>query len=349
MDDTLVLIPAYQPTENLIELANSLYTVGFRIVIVDDGSGSKYSAVFDRAEAYATVIGYEENRGKGYALKYGIDFAVKEKSYFKYLITVDSDGQHSEEAVRRVSELLHKKGGVVLGERDSKKSRQTKLERFANFCMRTYFSLATGIYVPDIMSGLRGFEFSYLEHLTLLSGEGFDFETNVLFDAAKRRVPIRTVKIEEADWQTPKTEQSHYYLESFIEQLVMCIGKSYPSLLSMLADYALIWAVTALVGSSLPGLVGGVLLGSYVGVALSVILNNKIGYEENSDGILSYNRIIMGMLRMFAYMVFMVILHSAIGLTVALSLLITVIVTAIIEVRVMKNGFDRDLRVRPEL
>ena len=41
-----VLIPAYQPGRELIELTESLYREGFRILVVDDGSGPDSASVF---------------------------------------------------------------------------------------------------------------------------------------------------------------------------------------------------------------------------------------------------------------------------------------------------------------
>lgn len=41
-DMAVVIIPAYQPDEMLISLIDKLWTLGCRIVVVDDGSGEKY-------------------------------------------------------------------------------------------------------------------------------------------------------------------------------------------------------------------------------------------------------------------------------------------------------------------
>ena len=345
MDDTVVIIPAYQPTDELTELANSLYSMGFRIVIVDDGSGEEYSKIFDKVEAYATVIGYEKNMGKGYALRYGIDFIVKEKPYFKYLITVDSDGQHTEDAVRTISAKIHKQGGIVIGQRDTKKCNLTKFESVSCACIRTFYALLTGMYIRDIQSGLRAFEFSYLEHLTYIKGDGFDYETNVLTDAAKRRVPISTVKISTCEIQTTAKARSHYNMSDFYAQFLALLRVGYPSLLAQLANILCILIIAGVTGAHLTGTVGAVLLGGYIGTALSVFLNNKIGYEDNADGILSYNRILMGILRMFAYVLFMVIFHNMLGIGLILSLILTMCATALVEVKVMSSGLDSDLRV----
>ena len=72
MTPTVVLIPAYKPDEKLIHTLQKLSERQFRMLVVDDGSGSDYDAVFIEAARYARVIRYAVNRGKGGALKQGI-------------------------------------------------------------------------------------------------------------------------------------------------------------------------------------------------------------------------------------------------------------------------------------
>ena len=43
-----------------------------KAVVVDDGSGERYTSLFEEASRFATVLSYPENHGKGYALKTGL-------------------------------------------------------------------------------------------------------------------------------------------------------------------------------------------------------------------------------------------------------------------------------------
>lgn len=346
MDDTVVLIPAYQPTENLTELAGSLYAVGFRIVVVDDGSGDEFSHIFEKTEAYATVIGYEKNRGKGYALKYGMSFISKQMSYFKYLITVDSDGQHSEDAVKRISDEVHKNGGIIIAQRVEEKSSSPLHARFFGGVLRSLYALITGRYLHDIMSGLRAFDFKYVGELQEIEGNCFDFETNVLLHASKHRYPIHTVSIEESEWQCPKKERSHYgiFRDPWLQVLAV-VKTGYPSILAAFINLIATTVLTLIFGRSFAGVAGAVMLGSLFGISATVIFNNRIGFEENYDGALSYNRIIMGMLRLFAYLLMMEILCALCGLNVLLCVIITATLTSAIELNVMKLGLDKDIRI----
>ena len=67
----IVLVPAYEPDDRLLELLADL--APHPVVVVDDGSGDAYRPVFDAAAALgADVLGWRRNHGKGAALKAGV-------------------------------------------------------------------------------------------------------------------------------------------------------------------------------------------------------------------------------------------------------------------------------------
>lgn len=70
--NNVVLIPALNPQNNLIEYVQELIAAGFqRIVVVDDGSNAECQAVFSDLERYDEVflLRHAKNYGKGRALK----------------------------------------------------------------------------------------------------------------------------------------------------------------------------------------------------------------------------------------------------------------------------------------
>lgn len=347
MDDTLVLIPAYQPNDELVELAGSLYAVGFRIIVVDDGSGDAYSEIFDKAAAYATVIGYEKNRGKGNALKYGLDFVKEQMSYFKYLVLVDADGQHSVDAVVALSDVIHQKGGIVIGERSSKEL--SFAGRICNKVLHTMYSLLTGIYISDVLSGLRAFEIKYLSWLQEVEGDTFEYEMNVLLGAAKRRYPIHTTAIAGVNsWQQRILQKNSHYrpVRDLFLQFKTLVKTGWPSITAMLINYAVMCIAVGIFGTGFAGIAGAVILGSLFGICATVYLNNRIGFEENVDGVLSYNRIMMGLLRFNAYLLVLELLGALMGIGFFLSLVITVVFVTYIECSLMKYGVDNNVRLK---
>jgi glycosyltransferase involved in cell wall biosynthesis len=71
-----VLIPAYKPTENLLNIAESLISLGCQnIIIVNDGSGPEFAPIFEKLRVLPQchVLEHAVNLGKGRALKTGFN------------------------------------------------------------------------------------------------------------------------------------------------------------------------------------------------------------------------------------------------------------------------------------
>ena len=116
-NDGVVLLPSYQPEETLINLSRGLSLEGFKILIVDDGSGPKYKDIFEACKQYATVIGYDKNQGKGYALKHGFKYCLENLSEYHYVITADGDGQHRIDDIVKVYQRCKQYDVSVIGVR----------------------------------------------------------------------------------------------------------------------------------------------------------------------------------------------------------------------------------------
>lgn len=70
----IVLIPAYCPDKKLVDLVKTLKKMDFTIVIVNDGSKAEHTPIFNAVSVFATVLTHEKNRGKGAALKTGLEY-----------------------------------------------------------------------------------------------------------------------------------------------------------------------------------------------------------------------------------------------------------------------------------
>lgn len=91
---SVVIIPAYKPDERLVGIVDQLWTYGFRIVVVDDGSGEDYLDIFNRINDVCILLRHEENRGKGAAIKTALDYVNREIWGSTLIGVMDCDGQH---------------------------------------------------------------------------------------------------------------------------------------------------------------------------------------------------------------------------------------------------------------
>lgn len=191
-----VLIPAYEPDEQLIHLARHLRKKGFAVVVVDDGSGEAYQHIFTAVQENATVVTHEKNKGKGAALKTGMTYIRDHMPEIDHFITCDADGQHKVEDVVRVSQMLQNGQKFVLTMRERKEDKIPFRSKFGNALSRVIYALLTKRYLNDNQSGLRGFACSHIDWMAQVEKDNYDYEMNVLYYAAKKGIRIATLPIE---------------------------------------------------------------------------------------------------------------------------------------------------------
>lgn len=194
----IILIPSFEPDDRLLQLVCALRTTApqLRVVVVDDGSGPAYSELFAAAQhAGADVIGYDDNRGKGHALKFGFTY-IRKYHAGDAVVCADSDGQHKVgDILRVVAQLQASDGALVLGGRAFAGDVPAR-SRFGNAVSRATFKFATGIAVRDTQTGLRGYPATMLDWLLGVKGERFEYELNVLLDSRAAGIRIEEIEIE---------------------------------------------------------------------------------------------------------------------------------------------------------
>lgn len=125
------------------------------IVVVDDASRDGTADV--AARAGATVIRHMLNRGQGAALQTGIDFALARGA--KFIVTMDSDGQHdAEDLPLLLAPLAAGSADVVLGSRFLQPANDIPLARRFTLRLAVLFTrLTSHVHVTDTHNGLRAF------------------------------------------------------------------------------------------------------------------------------------------------------------------------------------------------
>ena len=208
-----IIIPAYEPDERLLELLAELSESSLGpVVIVDDGSGEKYSSIFTEAENYLKTTGgallrHDVNRGKGRALKTAFEHVLEHEPDAMGCVTADSDGQHSPECIAKIMEALEKNPDkLILGVRTFDMEGVPWKSRMGNKITEHVFSYVSGIHVTDTQTGLRGIPRDFMKELLDVPGERFEFEMQMLLESAGKypvaEVPIRTIYDSEDNHQT---------------------------------------------------------------------------------------------------------------------------------------------------
>ncbi len=196
-----VLIPAYQPTDALSDLVETLLRDDYPwIVVVNDGSDVEHQSRFERLASLpkVSVLHHDRNQGKGQALKSGFRHILEHHPEAIGVVTVDADGQHLPPDVHRVAqELCSHPEALCLGARQFEGTIPWKSRlgnRFSHWTLR----LLSSEKLKDTQTGLRGIPQAFLHELRELRSGGYDFELDMILRASSdhreiRQTPIQTV------------------------------------------------------------------------------------------------------------------------------------------------------------
>lgn len=193
-----IIIPAYKPDEKLIRLLSDLKEItSARILVVNDGSGADYDAVFCKAEELCdTLLVHEVNKGKGAAMKTAFAYLLEEGKEQGAICTADADGQHlPEDIVRCLACAEENPGTLVLGARAFRGDVPAR-SMFGNTVSRITFQILMGKRVYDTQTGLRAFTPDLLPQMLEIAENRYEYEMRMLCNAIRKKTPIKEVEIQ---------------------------------------------------------------------------------------------------------------------------------------------------------
>lgn len=196
-----IVIPALNPEYALLSYVEKLLHSGFsHIIVVDDGSSPERAAIFHALEQdlHCTVLRHAVNMGKGRALKDAFNYYLTHLAEeCTGVITADSDGQHTVEDVIRLEQAMGEHPhSLLLGARDFSQANVPFKSRNGNKITRAVIKLFYGGNIQDTQTGLRGIPNDLLPEYLTLQGERFEYETAMLIESLRKKIPVINVAIE---------------------------------------------------------------------------------------------------------------------------------------------------------
>ena len=190
-----VVIPSLDPDDRLHEVIRGVQAKGFSdIVLVDDGSAPENQHYFEEAESGlgCTVLHHPKNLGKGRALKTAFQWFEENRPDAVGCVTIDGDNQHHADDIAACTEVMlrQKEDALILGVRDFNAENVPPKSRFGNKCTSFVFQVFCGLHVTDTQTGLRVFPRSIIPMMLKISGERFEYETNMLLSCKNAGIPI---------------------------------------------------------------------------------------------------------------------------------------------------------------
>jgi dolichol-phosphate mannosyltransferase len=191
--DFSILIPAYneeiniaatiQETVKVLEAFNPSY----EIIIIDDGSRDrtcqKVADIMSSGNSKIQIQSYFPNKGKGYALKYGTDFANG-----NYILFLDADlDLHPSQLIEMYKIMKENNADVVIGSKMHKDS-MINYPFFRKILSSSYYLIIKILFrlkVKDTQTGIKLFKQDVLKKCiqqVLVKRYAFDLELLVIIN-----------------------------------------------------------------------------------------------------------------------------------------------------------------------
>ena len=189
--EKIAILPAYNLENSIGEIVKNTKKFVDLVIVVTDGSNDNTN--MKASESGAICPPHSNNRGKGYAIRKGIEFSKTFKS--QYVIFMDSDGQHlPEEIPQVVSPIIEGKADMVVGSRMKGELKTSTINKIGNFVLKIISFCVTGRWFTDTESGFRAFSTNKLYELTLTSNS-YEIESELLLKSLHQGFRIVEVPI----------------------------------------------------------------------------------------------------------------------------------------------------------
>lgn len=194
LEPVVAVVPAYNADASVEAVVKGIKLHMPRALVlgIDDGSTDSTRAVLRRT--CDQVIEFDENQGKGVALREAFRWAVDNGA--AAVLTIDADGQHDPAAAPAMISALDR-ADIVIGTREISGKAVPAHRRFANMLSTSITRAISKCPVRDSQSGYRAMR---IEVLKTIKPEGtrYEFETDFIILAGRAgfsfaAVPIPTI------------------------------------------------------------------------------------------------------------------------------------------------------------
>lgn len=200
----LVVIPAFNEGAHISSVVKSIPSklkaggveFGTKCVVVDDGSTD--DTVVNARSAGATILAHVVNTGAGGATRTGLRYAQTHGKEYAYVVTIDGDGQHASDDIRRLVEYAVKHNSqMVVGNRlhAQNKANMPLQRRVINWGGSLFSRILFGIKTKDTQSGLRLYSTVILPQISYYTLDRYGFCTETLWYAVRNNIDVHEVPI----------------------------------------------------------------------------------------------------------------------------------------------------------
>ncbi len=201
-DRVTVVIPTYNEVANLPLIASAVTDLGYRLLIVDDGSPDGTGELADRlAEDSALISVLHRPSKQGLGPAYGQAFGqLIESGRSDCIVQMDADFSHDPAAIPSLVDAVDRGADLAIGSRyvpGGSMPDWPLLRRLISRGGNVYAGALLGLRVKDATAGFRGWRASSLARLAFSEAEasGYGFQVEMAWMAQRAGMTMVEVPI----------------------------------------------------------------------------------------------------------------------------------------------------------
>ena len=189
----MVVMPTYNNAKTLKQAIDGVLEIAPHLLVVNDGSTDETATIISSYGQAIDTICFNQNKGKGMALRAGFEYAIS--NGFRYVITIDSDGQHYPEDIPHfVDKAIAYPDSLIMGARGMKEAGAPGKSSFGNRFSNFWYYVETGIRLPDTQTGFRLYPVKGLKKINVFT-QKFELEIEAIVKLAWQGTPVHSVAI----------------------------------------------------------------------------------------------------------------------------------------------------------
>lgn len=222
-NNLIIIIPAYNEESRIQKTLESIMNINeiSEIIVVDDGSTDKtYEIASCISNDKIKTFKLDKNRGKGYALNYGLKIAKENGDIIGFL---DADlGESAKEVEKLIPPILNSEADVIIAKFPPAK-RKGGLGFVKGLAKNSVFEM-TGVELDATLSGQRLFKREVLELFDEMP-YGYGVEVGMTIDILKYGHTIKEVSVNMTHNETGRNlkgfihrGKQYYHIKKVIKQ-----------------------------------------------------------------------------------------------------------------------------------
>jgi len=179
------VIPFFNESRTIYQIVNNTLNYVDCVIAVDDGSTDDSSSKIPESKNI-TLLKFKANRGKGFALREGLNEGVK--NGYNQIITIDADLQHNPDEIPLLLYELNN-FDIVIGNRLNNLVNMPLHRRMSNKITSYLLSIKTGQKIIDSQCGFRVYRSEVIKNIKTVKN-GFEAESEIIIKASRKGYKI---------------------------------------------------------------------------------------------------------------------------------------------------------------